>query len=455
VTRASKPRVFLGLTEVSGYYAQLRKGFVELEIECVHIPIQSHRFAYDEARHLCWPARLSRVFVKRRIETPESDRLGRRLWLIPVIVSRLLLFFWALRHFDVFIMGGGSSFFRFLEFPILKFLGKKIIYVLHGTDARPAYLDGSFYETRHVPERSRTLEPPELDDAFVDSYVSTTRTRQRDVRWIEAYADVVICGPGFAQLLEKSFVNFATVGIPFTPPANMAVTEQKRSDRVRILHATSDMIVRGTKYTSRIIDELKAEGLPIDFVIMTGQPNARVLEELAQCDMVVDGQWADTPMAGFATEAAWMGKPVVMGGYYAKFVRRDMPAAAIPPTSFTLPEDMKETIRTLVTNESHRVEVGLRMKQFAHETWSAKEIASRFLRLTGDQPPADWVNDSFQNQYFLGGGISAARIVENVKAIIARHGLRGLCLDHNVHLRDELVRFADQGGLASGPQARP
>lgn len=444
--RDRTPRIFLGLTEVSGYYVQLRKGFTELGIECAHIPIQAHRFAYEESADMGWPAHLARFFVKRRVAVPEAARWRRRAWLIPVLLTRVILFFWAVRRFDVFIMGGGSSFFRFWDLPLLRLLGRRVVYVLHGTDARPAYLDGSFYQERHAKTRHPDVAPPALDDEFIEAYVSATHMRRRDVRWIERHAEVVVCGPGYAQLLENAYVNFAVLGIPFSPPERSSSPMQRPpNDRVRILHATSDMVGRGTLITRGLIEELIQRGLPIDFIVMTGQPHMRVLEELQACDFVVDGQWADTPMAGFATEAARFGKPVVMGGYYAAYVRRDMPEETIPPTCFTTPDQMQATIERLVLDPAYRTQVGENMRQFVLNAWTPRSVAAKYLKLLDGSVPDSWWNDPHQNLYHLGGGISADRIRAIVQAIVTRHGIQALQLDHNPELREMLMAFVYEG----------
>lgn len=443
------PRVFLGLTEVSGYYAQLRKGFLELGIKCVHIPLQGHRFAYEEASDLGWPARLARHFVVKRASLSERSRIARALWLVPVLVTRAILFIWAISRFDVFILGGGSSFFRFWDLPVLRLLGRRVVYVLHGTDARPAYLDGNFYQERHALDRQHANTHPLVDDELIDACVAATRTRRRDVAWIERYANIVVCGPGFAQLLEQPFVNFASIGIPFAAPPRLSVGARPPDGRVRILHATSDTIGRGTHLTEKMIQGLVERGLPIDFVLITGQPHQVVLQELNICDFVIDGQWADTPMAGFGTEAASFGKPVVMGGYYADNVSRDMPADTIPPTCFTLPEQMQESVERLVESASYRTELGERLRTFVKENLTPKNVAKKYLCLLSGDVPKSWWNSTHDNPYYLGGGMPASRISKIVQAIVQRHGTGGLSLDHNPELRQMLLDFV--GKISDSP----
>ena len=58
----------------------------------------------------------------------------------------------------MFILGGGSSFFQCREFAVLHFFGKKIIYIVHGTDIRPAYIDGIREEEEPITNAPYVLE---------------------------------------------------------------------------------------------------------------------------------------------------------------------------------------------------------------------------------------------------------------------------------------------------------
>ena len=54
------------------------------------------------------------------------------------------------------------------------------------------------------------------------------------------------------------------------------------------------------------------EGLPLEYVEIVGQPNDIVLAEIARSAFVIDQLYSDTPMAGFAAEAARLGKPAIV-----------------------------------------------------------------------------------------------------------------------------------------------
>ena len=53
-----------------------------------------------------------------------------------------------------------------------------------------------------------------------------------------------------------------------------------------------------------------------------------ILAELARCDFVIDQLYSDYPLPGLATEAAWFGKPTVVGGYAQYAIR---PARLLVP----------------------------------------------------------------------------------------------------------------------------
>src|SRR5688572_28302748 len=118
-----RPRVFIGLTEVSGYYSSLRRGFEALGIPAVHVPLLAHSFRYDTTRSPHAVVRFAQYCVARRVSLSSRTSAHGFIWLSMVVASRTLLFAWAVGKFDVFILGGGSSFFGFRELPVLRLLG--------------------------------------------------------------------------------------------------------------------------------------------------------------------------------------------------------------------------------------------------------------------------------------------------------------------------------------------
>src|SRR5437763_16858436 len=102
-------------------------------------------------------------------------------------------------RYDVFIYGFGESILRGLEYPVLKRLGKTIVFVFLGSDSRPPYMDGPDLE-------SPAGQSPE-------ALIRLALRKKRLVSRLERYGDFVICNPLTAQFAELSFVSFFALGL--------------------------------------------------------------------------------------------------------------------------------------------------------------------------------------------------------------------------------------------------
>lgn len=445
-------RILLGLTEVSGFFARLKQGFDELGVEAVHVSLQPHRFSYSgegrAPRVVAW----AQYAVAQRLRAARSAAPGRAFWLAAVVFTRLLLFAWALVRFDVFILGAGSSFFSFREFPLLRLLGKKVIYTLYGTDSRPPYIDGFFDPGQYGLPVCATHDP-EMDtprqraERFALAHAAIARRRRQQVRTIERNAVAVVCGPSYSHFLTRPFVSFCAVGLPISavqgvPESSMPL----QKGQVRILHAPSELRGKGTHEIRSAIAILKARDLPIEYVEISGRPNAEVMAEIALCDLVIDQFYSDMPMATFATEAGLLGKPAVVGGYYSASVRGHVPADQLPPTAFCHPDKLADTVAALVTDPAARAQLGADAQRYVTERWDVKVVASRFLQILKGVPP-DWLIDPHQVTYLHGIGLSESQARANIAALISIGGVEALQLSHRPDLERLFARFAEESDL--------
>ena len=419
-------RIFLGFAEIAGYYHSLATGFRRLGHPCVFVSAYGHRFSYggDEATHL-W-VRLMRWCGTGRVNTPKS--LKKVLFAVAFELSKLPVLVWALLNFDVFIFGFGSTFYGFRELPLLKALGKKVVYVFHGSDSRPPYMDGA------VMSSANGYSPAQC--------VQLTARKKAVVRAIDRHADLIVEQAAAGHLHERPFVQYLAVGLPFwfdpAPPRPAGAA-------VRILHSPSNPEGKGTELIRQAIRSLQAKGLAIDWVEITGQPNAVVVQELMACDLVVDQAYSDSPMAGFATEAAWFGKPAVVGGYYAQVMAADVPEEARPPSAFCTPERLEETIEWLVRDADYRRELGARAEAFVRSRWTPEAVAGNYLRLLSGDIPAAWTFDPAHSRYFHGYGMPEAKVRGLIRAVVEAGGPGALQLDDKPAVRDAMLAFAAEG----------
>lgn len=441
-------RILLGLTEVSGFFARLQSGFSELGVEAVHISLQGHRFAYSKASSQPRFVRWARWAVSKRLLAIQVSRWHGMLWFPPVIATRLFLFIWAAIRFDIFIMGAGSSFFGMRELPLLRLLGKIVIYTLHGTDARPPYIDGFFDPAQYGLQPSDSpivaSDPRYRAERFAEAHAVVTARRCRLVRKVERYASVVVCAPNYAQFLSRPFVNFYAVGLPTALPSGFRSPPPQRSEsgRARVLHAPSHVAGKGTAQIRKIIAELQARGLAIEYVEVSGRPNAEVFLEIAQSDFVVDQFYGDSPMAAFAAEAGMLGKPAVVGGYFAAKAMEEITSEFMPPSAFCLPEQLGETIARLARDPDERRQLGADANAFVSTRWAPACVAERFLRLIDSDVPQEWIIEPSRLSYLQGIGLSEDQARANMAALIDRYGYEALGLEHKPVLQDLFIAFA-------------
>jgi hypothetical protein len=147
-------------------------------------------------------------------------------------------------------------------------------------------------------------------------------------------------------------------------------------------------------------------------------------------------------MAGFAAEAAFHGKPAVVGGYYAGCIRRDVQADWIPPSLYCHPDEVEQAICKMIVDKNYRLELGREARAFVETRYGPQRVASRYLRLIEGDVPREWLYDPMDIRYLHGLGLSESQVRELVRAVIQKGGVAALQLDDKPELRDMFVAFA-------------
>jgi len=415
--------------EVAGYYAALRRGLAELGVPCVLL---------DEARsahgyHTDDPSLAVRLLRAAAARTERAAARGPRAVAAASkleSVTRLLVFLYLAARCDAFIYsyGGTITFYPALELRLLRHLGRRIVFVYHGNDSRLPYLG----HPRLTTARGGTL-------AECLTYTTTLRDK---LRLVERYADVIVTNPYSAHLHARRAVNWQVIGIPFPAPSDEESAPPARGDgRVRVLHSPSDPEMKGTDRVRLAVESLVARGRPIDYVEITGRPHAEVIAEIRRCDIVVDQLYSDTPMAGFATEAAAYGRPAVIGSYIGPHLAPFVPPASMPPVALCNPEDLEHALDALVTDRDLREDLGRRAREWVIRERAPRVVASRYLRLLRGDIPPEWTFDPQDVQYVH--GLASEEFVRRwVRALVAHGGADALQLDENPGARDRLLAFA-------------
>lgn len=421
------PRVFIGLVEVAGYYAGLARGLRELGVSVSHITILKHPYYGCAPAHGSWIIGASNWFTRLH-----SRAQGRRITRWPCKPLRWLqvrlLLLWAIAMHDVFVFSGGVTFLDRKELPLLKRLGKKLIFVFNGSDTRPPYMNGWHVST---------------PASWTEMHAKTARMKRMVIE-IERYADACVNHPLSAQFHEKPFVNYIAVGNPayLDIAARAARPEMSASRPVRVLHAPSRAAFKGTARFRAMVARLNARGLALELVELQNRPHQEVLDELARCDFVLDELYSDISLAGFGTEAASFGKAAVVGGYGKAALEQARGTTPLPLDTYCHPDEVEETLARLATDQAWREKCGETARRFVREHWQPRALAEKYLMLIEGTAPAGWFFHPQEIGYFHGWGIEEELLRRRLNEFIATGGVSALHLGDKPRLEQAIVAFA-------------
>ncbi|MDB6058319.1 MAG: putative aminotransferase, class-II [Verrucomicrobiales bacterium] len=438
----SKPRVFIGFSETAGYCAGLKKGFDEIGVESNCFMVTESVFQFDDPGKGRMLARM-RAAIAFRARVQEAAHNAGTFRKVTLSIAKVfatfwqtviaaMVFCWAAITFDVFIIQGRTSFVdlfrvpivpKFFDLALLKLLRKKIIYVFHGTDSRPAYVNGS--------QGTRKLT--------VEQLAKYVRKQHRDLGRIEKFASVIIHYPLNAQLHRKQIISHEFVGRPVAVPSG--TVEPEHGGEVIVGHAPSDPIGKGTALIEAVITNLQKKGHSVRLVRPDDRSHSAVKKMLAECDFVVDQVFYDVAISYVATEAAFLGKATVIGTNARDELIKVTPPEMLAPTVLCLPEEIEPTIERLIVDEKLRRTCGEKARRFVETHYGPLNVAENFLKIINGSVPANWFFDPNSIEYVFGYGYEKADVKKRVHELVQQFGTSALCLDDKPQMRDRFLNL--------------
>lgn len=319
-------RIFIGFSEIANFINTYKIGFEALGHET---------FTVVGFRNKYYPHAQYDVVLSERNQwfkyTPGI--IGRVLRSLVARFTVTSIFFKALWRCQIFYYNTGGNMLPFyLDYWLIKLLRKKLVVIFLGSEIRHWYL----YKL--------DLEKIGYDQLFascIEAYrlqnFGDLDEKRELVASAEAYADMILSQPGFAQLQTKPY-NRATVGL-FLPDYDFAVPARKRP---LIVHAPSARGIKGTEFVEEALTQLAAEGIEFDFRLIENMPNNKLMELLVESDIVIDELNSDT-IGVLSTEAMATGN-AVLTGYMADFVKVPQPCPVQNTNRLTVYENVKRLI---------------------------------------------------------------------------------------------------------------
>jgi len=277
--------------------------------------------------------------------------------------------------YDVYHMHSCSWLPFYADAPLLKALGKKIVYHHHGHDVyvRIFRKDGSFAVKRKGAGvltkfcDLRLVSTPDLLDAVPDA----------------VYLPNPFDCPAFSAALASAGKR---VGARREARETKEAGEKKRGGRaLRIFHAPTDRNKKGTFFVEEAVKELRRDGFDVELCLCENKPREEFLSELKRSDVVVD-QLNVGWYGIFAMEAMAAGKPVVV------FIRPDLLKYIDGGIPFQNSSNRELTakLRELLEKPGLRRKLGVRGKLYVKRVHDplgiAKKLKARYEEILVNQP---------------------------------------------------------------------
>ena len=422
-------RVFLGLNDIGGWHLGLYQGLRKIGVDAVYCSRYVPHKSFEDIEQQPFLARLYRKLTQWDFSISKNHIVPKIFARLITSALRIPIFVWAVSTCDVFIFGFSSGIVSLHEGWLLKLLGKKIIYVFHGSDARPPFIDATYYTEERRPIANKRA-----------------RAMKKKIKIIERYANFCVNSPTTGHFFEKPFINWQlALGMPYVKSCKAIYTKKQTDGMVRVLHCPSHLEGKGSPLVRQIIAELKNEGLPIDFKEIHGRPHVEVLQGLCEADVVIDQTYSDLALSGFAVEAAHYGKAAVVGSYAQNDTLQIAAQNSMPVRLFKTSEELKPMIRELIMNSSVRELADSESFNFVSNEWSAPRIAERLLRLLRNDIPNEWWMQPSQVTYLEGFGYNRRRAAEMVADYLSRFGAEALFMNDKPRLKGAFIEFSKSG----------
>lgn len=389
-------RILIGTSEIGGLIPVYKKGFESLGHEVTTVITHRNRF-YENSRYDVYLHQNKLLSDIQRLEFRVNTFFSRD-------VQDLLHWSRAKRLIDdhdifVFLWGGTSLLSRHKDYPMIKAKNKKIVSIFVGSDIRYMPVFNKQYSVKGE------LGDIQANDSLID--------KLENLRMGELYADMVYSVPDQSGLSVRPYQHFQ---IPLDLSKFKFVVPARNIPKV--VHIPSNPEMKGTAVLSAVLDTLQRLGVPFKWQCLTNIPHSRVIDELANADILVDEIVAHGP--GILSLEAMASGCAVATKHLA-----DSPDFFRPPLVNINEDNCLENLKTLILNRELRLKLAHDGRKYVEANNDCTKISACILSDLESPPNLSqhYPHFIFKNSSILHGKKIPNRIIEMTAKITEKHGI--------------------------------
>lgn len=279
-------KIFIGFTEVAGFYSGLTRILRENNHVVKFIGGNEHKYKYSiEPINLLdkfyYLTKRRSFFILKPIQLLIREFIG---W---------IYFFDILFNYDLVIFGyGRSCSITMIDLYLLKLFNKKVLmYMHHGSESR-----APIYSSRY--EHSSKIK------IFISTNINFIRCRL-----IEKFCEKITANPLSSHFFKKDKILYIQAGLPIFSKPSINKPKYKSENKVIIVHNPTNKILKGTEelkiklkeYNFKLLNQMNA----IDFNNYLNMNNVIVIDQL----------YSDNPFPATTRECLLNEIPVVISGH--------------------------------------------------------------------------------------------------------------------------------------------
>jgi hypothetical protein len=338
-------RVLHGMYEIAGQGMVLAQALRAVGCD-------ARAFSYE----IAWDGRRSDIVVDL---SRHANDLGRGLAMTGAFMR------WG-TWFDVFHLHFGTSFLpRRLDVPLLKAIGKKVVFHFHGCEVR---------HRAHMLATHRLSTCTECDPFCRPDHQAKILAGAARLADLVLYStlDLAESAPGAANLalaIDAARWEAAAFAHPLPDPAR----RDGVNGPVVIAHAPTNPLIKGTRHVVDAVERLRAEFPRVELRVIDRQPWATMPQFLSGCDILVDqlmmGWYGLLAIEGMAESKA------VIAYLREDFrsLRADLPVVSAEPAT------IYDVLRDLVRDPARRGALGAQGPPYVRRWHDLEPVGATLL----------------------------------------------------------------------------